>query len=70
MSASVWIAPRMALPFGEGISLPNPLTTCTTQSNKYMDVRLFYQRQGHMPMRKEHSQLTAKSLKVLQNKVQ
>lgn len=37
MAASVWIAPRMALPFGEGISLPNPLTTyiITTNKNSY-----------------------------------
>lgn len=28
IAASVWMAPRMAPPFGDGISLPNPLTTC------------------------------------------
>ena len=31
IAASVCIAPRIAFPFGEGISLPSPLTTCTTQ---------------------------------------
>lgn len=31
IAASVCIAPRMAFPFGEGISLPSPLTTCIIQ---------------------------------------
>lgn len=33
IAASVWIAPQMALPFGDGISLPSPLTTCVVQIN-------------------------------------
>lgn len=29
MAASVWIAPGIGTPAGDGISLPNPLTTCS-----------------------------------------
>lgn len=37
IAASVWIAPRMALPLGDGISRPSPLTTLVIQSNLQTD---------------------------------
>lgn len=42
IAASVWIAPLMAPPFGEGISRPKPLTTCIIYIRQYRMITLYF----------------------------